>query len=70
MIGIKTDKTSVDFTKLEQNRDFQEMVKNLGRYELSVGKNKDVIYVATQDTLYQADMENRKLIVLKTKDEA
>lgn len=70
MIGIKTDETSVDFTKLKQNRDFQEMVKNLGSYQLSVDKNKDVIYVATQDTLYQADMENRKLIVLKTKDEA
>ena len=70
MIGIKTDETTVDFTKLEQNRDFQEMVKNLGSYQLSVDKNKDVIYVATQDTLYQADMENRKLIVLKTRDEA
>lgn len=65
MIGIINDATRVDFTKILENRDYQEMIKDLGPHKLTTGLYRDEMHIVTQDAIYQIDMENKKLIEVK-----
>ena len=65
MIGIINDATRVDFTKILENRDYQEMIKDFGPHKLTTDLYRDEMHIVTQDAIYQIDMENKKLIEVK-----
>lgn len=61
-IGIKRDSISADYTKLKENKDFQNLIKYLNIEKISVSLYEDEIRLYSGDKVYLLDTDNMKLM--------